>query len=161
MVTEEEITELITELTKTEEGRRLIEQMLGEDGSDTLSSDPVGVLADASSPTGGALGQISDLESEQLRAASPTGGALGQVSNSELGQLRAASPTGGELGQIGASPVNPGATRGMPPAQIGASPDIPGTTRGMLPGGSGIDADEANQRSMMVQELLRRRGQRY
>lgn len=86
MVTEEEITELM----ETPEGRRLIEQMLGEDGSDTLSSDPVGVLADASSPTGGALGQISDLESEQLRASSPTGGALSQ---------------------IGASPDIPGASR--------------------------------------------------
>jgi hypothetical protein len=65
----------------------------------------------AASPTGGALGQISDSELGQFRAASPTGGALGQISDSELGQFRAASPTGGEIGQIGLSPdmsgINP------------------------------------------------------
>jgi hypothetical protein len=87
--------------------------------SNALSSDPVGVLAAASSPTGGALGQISDLELEQLRAASPTGGALGQ---------------------IGASSVNPGATRGLPPEV------------------SGINPEEENKRRMMEQLLRNQYG---
>jgi hypothetical protein len=138
------------------------------------------ILADlkAASPTGGALGQISDLELEQFKAASPTGGALGQISDLELEQFRAASPTGGALGQIGASPNIPGATRGLPletigaspnipgatigprspPLEtIGASPDIPGATRGLPPSVSGMNPVEENRRRMM-QQLIPTRG---
>ena len=126
MVTEEEITELM----KTPEGRRLIEQMLGEETTvDTATDYGYGVQGQTDAEEGLAVANVG--------------------------------ATMGQEGQIGASPVNPGATRGMPPAQIGASPDIPGATRGFPPGESGINANEANQRSMMVQELLRRRGQRY
>ena len=138
-VTEKEITELM----KTPEGRRLIEQMLGEETTvDTATDYGYGVQGQTDAEEGLAVANV--------------GATMGQDAT-----LGFQDEIMGQEGQIGASPVNPGATRGMPPAQIGASPDIPGTTRGMLPGGSGIDADEANQRSMMVQELLRRRGQRY
>jgi hypothetical protein len=59
---------------------------------------------------------------EDLRAASPTGGALGQISDLERGQFGAASPAG-QLGQIGASPANSGATRGLPPGISGINPE--------------------------------------
>ena len=141
MVTEEEITELITELTKTEEGRRLIEQMLGEETTvDTATDYGYGVQ-----------GQT---DAEEGLAVADVGATVGQDAT-----LGFQDEIMGQEGQIGASPVNPGATRGMPPAQIGASPDIPGATRGLPPGISGINADEA--RRMMMQELLRQRGQRY
>jgi hypothetical protein len=94
------------------------------------------------SPTGGALGQISDSELEQFRAASPTGGALGQISDSELEQFRAASPTGGEIGQIGASPNIRGATIGLPPEISGINP---------------VEENEKNRRRMM-QQLMPSRG---
>jgi hypothetical protein len=151
MVTEEEITELM----KTPEGRRLIEQMLGEETAvDTATDYGYGVQ--------------DQTDAEEGLAVADVGATMGQdatlgFQDEIMGQE---GPMGqdeimGQEGQIGASPVNPGATRGMPPAQIGASPDIPGATRGFPPGESGINANEANQRSMMVQELLRRRGQRY
>jgi hypothetical protein len=134
MVTEEEITELM----KTPEGRRLIEQMLGEETTDY------------------GYGVQDQTDAEEGLAVANVGATMGQDAT-----LGFQDEIMGQEGQIGASPVNPGATRGMPPAQIGASPDIPGATRGFPPGISGINANEANQRSMMVQELLRRRGQRY
>jgi hypothetical protein len=88
---------------------------------------------------------------EDLRAASPTGGALGQISDLELGQFRAAAPTGGALGQI------PDATPGLPPEPIGASPDIFGATRGLLPGASGINPGKENRRRML-QQLMQNQG---
>jgi hypothetical protein len=68
MVTEEEIAELM----KTPEGMQILRSMMED-------QDEGEAMTDAASPTGGALGQVSDSELEQLRAASPTGGALGQI----------------------------------------------------------------------------------
>ena len=92
-----------------------------------------------------------------LKAASPTGGALGQISDLELGQFRAASPTGGEIGQTGASPNIPGVPRSPPLETIGASPYIPGATRGLPPSVSGMNPVEENRRRMM-QQLIPSRG---
>ena len=149
MVTEKDITELM----KTPEGRRLIEQMLGEETTvDTATDYGYGVQDRTDAEEGLAVADVGATMGQMGQDA--TLGFQDEIMGQDGQQM-------GQEGQIGASPVNPGATRGMPPAQIGASPDIPGATRGFPPEISGINADEANQRRMMMQELLRRRGQRY
>ena len=150
-VTEKEITELM----KTPEGRRLIEQMLGEETTvDTATDYGYGVQGQTDAEEGLAVANVGATMGQDA-----TLGFQDEIMGQEgpMGQDEIMGQEGqqmGQEGQIGASPVNPGATRGMPPAQIGASPDIPGATRGLPPG---INADEANQRRMMMQELLRQR----
>jgi hypothetical protein len=68
----------------------------------------------------------------------------------------------GDASQIGASPDNPGATRGMPLETIGASPDIPGATRGLSPRDSGIDPVGQNrQNRLRMEQILRKLPQNY
>ena len=142
MVTEEEIAELM----QTQEGRRLIEQMLGDDG------------------TGGALSQIG--------ASPDIPGATRGLPPAQIG----ASPdipgaTRGLPSGISGADAIPGVGSGaIPGVGAGAIPSadaIPGVTAGAIPGAdaipgvgaipgvnTGVIPGEENKRRMMMQMLM-------
>jgi hypothetical protein len=113
MPTEEEI---IAELMETEEGRRLLARWAQDEEADLLGGEEIGEI-----PPG-----IPDGMSQE---------AFDAMNNE--GRLPVIEPMPPQdSAQIGASPVNPGATRGLPP------------------GISGIDPEEENQRRR--EEMMRR-----
>ena len=102
----------LRKLMETAKGREALKNIL--EMETTVDSDTdysIGVQDQTDAEEGLAIADVG--------ASSPTSGPLGQISDLELEQLRAASPTGGEPSQIGASPDNLGATRGLLPEDSG------------------------------------------